>query len=111
MRQDKKLVRHPAGDSPDKAFRAILGGERSRLLMNDDGQSRHHRWFVHRFSYSLVDQWRVTLLRPILDHLLDPVVGSGKIEFISDYSDRFSVRVIAAFMGLPYEDDEWISRC
>jgi cytochrome P450 len=79
--------------------------------MNDDGQSRHHRWFVHRFSYSLVDQWRETLLRPILDHLLDSVVSSGKIEFVSDYSDRFSVRVIAAFMGLPYEDDDWIRRC
>jgi cytochrome P450 len=111
MRQDKKLVRHPAGDSTDITYRTILGGERSRLLMNDDGQSRHHRWFVHRFTYTLVDEWRDTLLRPIIDRLLDDVVPSGRIEFLTDFSDRFSVRVIAAVMGLPWEDDDWIAHC
>ena len=111
MRQDKKLVRHPAADSPNRAFRQILGGERSRLLMNDDGQSRHHRWFVHRFTYTLVDHWRETLLRPIIDRLLDDVAPTGRIEFLTQFSDRFSVRVIAAVMGLPWEDDAWISHC
>jgi cytochrome P450 len=66
---------------------------------------------VHRFSYSLVDQWRESLLRPIIDRLLDDVVPDGRIEFLSQYSDRFSVRVIAAVMGLPWDDDAWVSRC
>jgi cytochrome P450 len=111
MRQDKKLVRHTAGDSTNPVYRAIHGGERSRLLMNDDGQTRHHRWFVHRFSYTLVDEWRETLLRPIIDHLLDEVAAAGRIEVVSQFCDRFSVRVIAAVMGLPWDDDAWVSRC
>jgi cytochrome P450 len=111
MRQDKVLVRHPAVDSSDATFRVMAGGERSRILMNDDGQSRHHRWFVRRFSYTLVDQWRETLLRPIIDRLLDEVVDRGRIEFLTEYSDRFSVRVIAAVLGLPWDDDAWISYC
>ena len=73
MRQDKKLVRHTAADFQDERFHAILGGKRSRLLAHGEDQTRHHRWFVHRFSYGLVDQWRATLLRPILDRLLDDV--------------------------------------
>jgi cytochrome P450 len=111
MRQDKQLLRHPAEDSVDADYRAILGGERSRMLLSADDRSRHHRWFVHRFSYSLVDQWRESLLRPIIDRLLDDVVPDGRIEFLSQYSDRFSVRVIAAVMGLPWDDDAWVSRC
>jgi cytochrome P450 len=111
MRQDKTLVRHPAVDSTDPTFRIMAGGERSRILMNDDGLARHHRWFVHRFTYTLVDQWRETLLRPIIDRLLDDVVDRGRIEFLSEFSDRFSVRVIAAVLGLPWDDDAWISHC
>jgi cytochrome P450 len=111
MRQDKQLLRHPAEDSTDVAYRTILGGERSRMLMGAEDRSRHHRWFVHRFSYSLVDEWRETLLRPIIDRLLDDVVADGRVEILTQYSDRFSVRVVAAVMGLPWEDDAWIMHC
>ena len=111
MRQDKKLVRHTAADIHDDVFHTILGGKRSRLLMHGEEHSRHHRWFVHRFPYSLVDQWRETLLRPILDRILDDIVPRGRVEFLMDVSDRFSVRVIAAVMDLPWEDDDWIQHC
>ena len=111
MRQDKKLVRHPGADIKDPTFRAVVGGDRSRILFNDGRQTRHHRWFVQRVNYSVVDQWRETLLRPILDQLLDDVVPNGRVEVWADLADKFSVRVIAAFMRLPWEDDEWIVRC
>jgi len=111
MRQDKKLVRHAVADIPDPALHTISGGKRSRLLLHGPEHARHHRWFVHRFTYSLVDQWRETLLRPIADRLLDEVGDGGRIEILRDYSDKFSIRVISAVMGLPWEDDAWITRC
>jgi cytochrome P450 len=111
MRQDKKLVRHAVADIPDETLHKISGGKRSRLLLHGAEHARHHRWFVHRFSYSLVDQWRETLLRPIADRLLDQVGETGRIEILRDYSDKFSIRVIAAVMGLPWEDDAWITHC
>jgi cytochrome P450 len=111
MRQDKKLVRHAVADMPDPTLHTISGGPRSRLLLHGPEHAAHHRWFVHRFTYSLVDQWRETLLRPIANRLLDRAGSTGRIEILRDYSDKFSIRVIAAVMGLPWEDDEWITHC
>ena len=111
MRQDNKLVQHTAASNKDEVFRTIVGGSRSRHFANREAHSRHHRWFVHRFTYGVVDEWRETLLRPILDRILDPIIPHGRIEFLTDISDKFSVRVIAAVMGLPWEDDEWIQHC
>jgi cytochrome P450 len=111
MRQDKKLVRHAVASMPDEALHTISGGKRSRLLLHGEEHYRHHRWFVHRFTYTLADQWRATLLRPIADRLLDPIASRGKVDVLADYADKFSIRVIAAVMGLPWEDDAWITTC
>jgi cytochrome P450 len=111
MRRDKDLVRHPAHDVTDPTGIAIFGGPRSRFMWEDERSVRHHRWFVQRLSYALVDQWREELIRPIIDRLLDVVVKDGRMDIRTDYGDRFSVRVIAAILGLPWEDDAWIARC
>jgi cytochrome P450 len=111
MRQDKKLVRQPVSDIPDETLHLISGGKRSRGLLHGEDHARHHRWFVHHFSYGVVDQWRETLLRPIAERLLDPMVAGGKLDVLEDYADKFSIRVIAAILGLPWEDDDWIAHC
>ncbi len=111
MRQDKKLVRHAVSSMNDPGLHTISGGPRSRLMVHGEEHARHHRWFVRRFSYRLVEQWRDTLLRPIADRLLDRVASTGRIDVLGDYSDRYSIRVISAVMGLPWEDDEWIAYC
>ncbi len=111
MREDKRLVRHATASVPDPNLHMISGGKRSRLMLHGEEHSRHHRWFVRRFTYSLVDQWRETLLRPIANRLLDDVVDRGQIEILTDYSDRYSIRVISAVIGLPWEDDDWMAHC
>jgi cytochrome P450 len=111
MRRDKKLVRHATSDLKDEKRNIISGGSRSRLLMHGDDHTRHHRFFVQHFTYAVVDGWRETLLRPIADRILDPVVPHGRIDVQKEYADKFSVRVIAAFMRLPWDDDAWIGHC
>lgn len=111
MRQDKKLVRQPIADIEDANLHKISGGKRSRGLLHGEDHARHHRWFVHRFSYSVVDEWRETLLRPIVEQLLDQVVPHGRMDVLADFADKFSIRVIAAVLGLPWDDDAWIAHC
>ncbi len=111
MRQDKKLVRHGVASMPDPVLHTISGGPRSRLLLHGEEHGRHHRWFMRRFHFGVVEQWRETLLRPIANRLLDRVGDREHLEILSDYSDKFSIRVISAVMGLPWEDDDWIDHC
>jgi cytochrome P450 len=79
--------------------------------MHGDDHTRHHRFFVQHFTYAVVDGWRETLLRPIADRILDPLVPRGHLDVLADYADKFSIRVIAAFMQLPWEDDAWMDHC
>jgi cytochrome P450 len=114
MRKDKELIRHPAHDAiaaNDPVSLAVFGGARGRFMWEDERSMRHHRWFVQRMSYALVEQWRTEMIRPIIGRLLDDVVADGAMELWHGYADRFSVRVIAAILGLPYEDDAWVTRC
>jgi cytochrome P450 len=111
MRQDKKLVRQPVADIPDETLHAVSGGKRSRGLLHGADHARHHRWFVLHFSHRIVDEWRTSLLRPIANRLLDPVVGSGRLDVHWDYGNKFSIRVMAAVLGLPWQDDNWVDHC
>ena len=110
LRNDKVLFRHPYADIADDALREIEG-LRSRNLLHGEEHARHHRWFLHHFSTTVVDAWRSTFIGPALDGLIDRFAARGRAELADELAERFSVRVIAAVMGLPWEDDAWIEHC
>ncbi len=113
MRQDKVAVRHSALTMTEStpALARVLGGPRSRLLLSGEIHAQHHKWFIQRFSYALADQWRETLIRPIIDRLLDDVTPHGRADLLIDFADRFSIRVISAILGFPWQDDAFVDRC
>ena len=111
MREDKRLVRHPTASIPDPNLHMISGGKRSRLMLHGEEHSRHHRWFVRRFTYysstsgdrRCCDQSRTASRRRRRRG------RDGDPEPTSRTS--ISVRVIAAVIGLPWEDDDWMAHC
>jgi cytochrome P450 len=110
MRADKVRFRHPYVDLADDALREIEG-VRSRNLMHGEDHARHHRWFIKHFSATVVDAWRPTLIRPVIDRLLDAFADRGSAELIEEFGDRYSIRVIAGVMGMPWEDDAFVDHC
>jgi cytochrome P450 len=113
LRNDNVLVRHSWASigTDDKVLYRLAGGRRSRLLVGVDLQKRHHRWFIRRFSYAQADRWRDTLLRPIVDGLIDRFSQDGHAELVADFCDRMSVRVITAILGLPWQSDAFVDKC
>jgi cytochrome P450 len=110
FRNDKVLFRHPYASIADDALREIEG-RRSRNLLHGDEHARHHRWYIHRFSPTVVKEWRATMIRPVIDEIVDRFADRGRVELVDEFAERFSVRVIAAVMGLPWRDEEWIEHC
>jgi cytochrome P450 len=112
MRQDKILFRHPfAEEAEHDEVLLEVEGRRSRNLLHGEEHARHHRWYIHRFSPTVIDRWRPTLIRPVIDSIIDRFAADGKVELAEDFSERFSIRVIAAMMHLPWQDDDWIAHC
>ena len=110
LRNDKVLFRHPYATIADDALREIEG-LRSRNLLHGEEHARHHRWFIHHFSPNVADTWRPTIVRPVIDLIVDRFQDQGRVELVDGFAHLFSIRVIAAVMGLPWEDDEWIEHC
>ena len=47
-------------------------------------------------------------IREFCAHALDPLVGAGKIDFITDFGAIMPMRVISALLGIPEDDQEMI---
>jgi cytochrome P450 len=111
MRQDKKAFRHPFADMKTEAMIAIEGGPRARNFQHGETHLRMHRWILSQFHPKIVDAWRPTLMRPIADELIQRFASQGQAELMADLADPLPVRVMAAVMELPYQDDQWIADC
>ena len=110
LRNDKVLFRHPYASLNDPSI-VEIEGERSRNLLHGEEHARHHRWFIHHFSPNVVDTWRETFVRPILDDALDRFADAGRAELTRELTYRVPVRVIAAVLGMPWRDDAWVDHC
>ena len=55
--------------------------------------------------------WRSTLIRPVVDRVIDEFAGDGKAELYSQLARRAPIRVISRIMGLPWQDDAWVDQC
>ena len=111
MRNDKTLVRHAWPEMRSEVLDVIEGGERSLKYLDGDEHSRFHRWLVRTFSPNQVELWKASFIEPIVSGLLDDFAHDGQAELTSQFARAIPIRVIAAILGLPWEDASWLSNC
>jgi cytochrome P450 len=91
-------------------FLAIHGGGRVLTLLKDEEHLRIHRWWMQIFSPKAILRWRDDLLRPMVAGRLDDIEPRGRADLEADLADELPIRTIAAILGLPWEDDDWIGQ-
>jgi cytochrome P450 len=69
---------------------------------------RIHRWWMRAFSGRALVYLGDTLIRPIAHGQLDRFADRGHADLHSEFAERVAPRVIAAAMGLPWQDDDWL---
>jgi cytochrome P450 len=89
-------------------FRDIWG--RSHLIsLEGEEHKRVRRWWQSIFTPKQAEVWRTTIVRPVVDSTLDRFTSHGRAELVSEYAKHVSIKVIAAIVGLPWQDDEWLA--
>ncbi len=86
-----------------------IRGERGVPLMVGKAHHRVHAFLMHWFSAHVVNQQRESLIRPIVNQLIDAFINRGTAELALEFADPLSRRVIAGMIGLPWQDDEFIA--
>jgi cytochrome P450 len=76
------------------------------IIAMDEPDHRARRELVApAFRPRFLDRWEDTLVRPVVDQLIDSFVSDGRVDLIDRFTFAFPVRVIARILGLP--DRDW----
>jgi cytochrome P450 len=87
-------------------YAQTMGRFRGASIRELDGEEhrRYRNLVVPAFRASRLAAWEASLIRPLLDELLDAIAPRGRAELVADLTAPFPARVIGEILGLPRED-------
>jgi cytochrome P450 len=106
LQNDKRLFHHPAQDAPVDDVYRLTEGRMQVTMMGGEDQTRVHNWWVHEFQRKNIEAWRESLIRPLVNSVIDRFAGRGHAELATELVDPIPIRIISAVLGLPWQDDE-----
>ena len=81
------------------------------MIAMDEPEHRAHRALVApAFRPKLLARWEETLVRRVVDELIDPFASLGRADLVRRLTFAFPVRVIARILGLPERDSQRFQR-
>jgi cytochrome P450 len=104
-----RAVEVPGMTSADWLDFMAYGSTRTLTASRGEDHDRQHRWWMRTFSGKTVRHLGETLVRPVAHAQLDRIALRGRAELYEEFANRVAPRVIAAAMGLPWQDDDWIT--
>ena len=90
----------------------LMGPYMGELMLALDGtEHRRYRNLVARaFRRSTLERWRVELVEPVAEGLLDEIAPAGQAELVTQLTSKFPVQVICGILGVPADDHEQFNR-
>jgi cytochrome P450 len=110
LRSDKRLFHHPGQDTSREDPIYSSEGPMNTIFLEGERHARVHTWWVRQFKAVNIESWRTTFIRPLVEALIDGFASRGGAELSSELVEPLPIRVIAAVVGLPWEDDAFIDR-
>jgi cytochrome P450 len=75
------------------------------ILAMEGKKHREHRNLVSAaFKSKSLVQWEPTIVRPVVNALIDEFIDAGQADLVRDFTLEFPTRVISKLLGLPEED-------
>ena len=74
------------------------------LAMNGPEHRQYRNLVAKAFRASQLERWDETLVRPMIDRLIDAIAPLGKAELVEAITSVYPVQVICGIAGVPLED-------
>jgi cytochrome P450 len=75
------------------------------ILAMDGAEHRQYRNLVAKaFRASQLEQWDASLVRPMINGLLDAIAPLGRADLVASVTAKYPVQVICGIVGVPLED-------
>jgi cytochrome P450 len=80
------------------------------LAMDGHEHMAHRGLIASAFRLKALEDWKTTLIEPIVHQLLDRISSRGEAELVRDFNFRFPIQVIARMLGIPSDDSAMFVR-
>jgi cytochrome P450 len=80
------------------------------LAMNGPEHRAYRNLVAKAFRASQLEQWDETLVRPIIDRLVDAIAPLGSADLVASVTSVYPVQVICGIAGVPLEDAAQFAR-
>lgn len=89
----------------------IKGGGRNITMLSGDEHRRMRHFFMSLMTPALVEGYRRNQIAPVLELLIRRIVasGTGRTDLTAAFGDQIPARVIAALLGMPWQDDDLVA--
>lgn len=94
----------------DETVKAIKGGGANITLSRDDEHIRLRRFHLKLLSPASVERYREPHILPIIDLAIERLDGRTSVDLAEDFAALIPPRVICSLLGMPFDDDEMMSR-
>jgi cytochrome P450 len=110
LNEETHFARGAAPGATAEAYEAVQGRRHISLISGKDHQ-RVHLWWLHAMAPKQTEEWRASVVRPVINEAIDRFINTGKADLSRDFAGRVTINVMAAILGLPWRDDEWMAEC
>ncbi len=95
---------------PQLGFAELFGRRGLFLLAGEEHQKLYSR-ILQFFSPRVIKNYRVEFIRPLVESRIDRFAGRGYAELATEFAEQIPVRVIAAMLGLDWQDEALAQQC
>jgi acyl-CoA reductase-like NAD-dependent aldehyde dehydrogenase len=74
------------------------------LAMNGEEHRKYRNLVAKAFRASQLERWDETLVRPMIDRLLDAIAPLGRADLVASVTAKYPMQVICGIAGVPLED-------
>ena len=74
------------------------------LAMSGKEHRQYRNLVAHAFRASVLDRWDATLVRPVIETLLDAIAPLGRADLVATATSQYPVQVICGIVGIPLVD-------
>lgn len=94
-----------------KIVAELQGGPRHIQLLSGEEHLRMHQLWLRMISPRRCEEWRPAIIGPIINGIIDRFIERGHAEMSSEFSNLIPMRVMSRAMGLPWQDEDWMTEC
>ncbi|OKO78833.1 hypothetical protein AC628_12585 [Bradyrhizobium sp. NAS96.2] len=104
IESDEKTYRILAEDASPFVYE-IKGGRTAATSLVGEEHARMRRLYLKLLSPTLMSQYRVEHVLPVINYIIDGFAEKGSAELVTQLADRVPNLVMGSLFGLPWKDD------